>query len=98
MKEFMTCPEDLTELNRLYVVWWNDWSIRYVNTLNMLGIPEKRWTSMIENEDPKRKGELIVSSRQQMVTGDVLAQACVNFLKQVKIILYSLLSIGWYSN
>ena len=67
---------------------------RYVNTLNMLGIPEKRWTSMIENEDPKRKWELIVSSRQQMVTGDVLAQACVNFLKQVKIILYSLLSIG----
>ena len=61
---------------------------RYVNTLNMLGIPEKRWTSMIENDDSKRKWELIVSSRQQMVAGDVLAQACVNFLKQVRLFIF----------
>lgn len=38
---------------------------------------------MIETEDDERKWILIVSNRKRMVAGDVLAQSCVNFLKQV---------------
>lgn len=49
----------------------------------MIGIPEVRWKTMIETEDDERKWILIVSNRKRMVAGDVLAQSCVNFLKQV---------------
>lgn len=49
----------------------------------MIGIPETRWKTMIETEDDERKWILIVSNRKRMVAGDVLAQSCVNFLKQV---------------
>lgn len=56
---------------------------RYLDTLNMIGIPEVRWKTMIETEDDERKWILIVSNRKRMVAGDVLAQSCVTFLKQV---------------
>lgn len=75
IKQFDKAPEDINELNQLYL-----------ETLSLIGIPEIRWEDLLEKEDSERKWQLIKASRQRVVTGDVLAQSCVKFLKEVKVI------------
>lgn len=72
MKDYAEPPTDRELLNQMYL-----------ETLDSLGIPEGRWKDMIEKESTKRKWDLIVNSKQRMISGNVLAQSCVNFLKEV---------------
>lgn len=72
MKDYVAPPEDKQELNQMYL-----------ETLDAIGIPEGRWKGMLDRESDERKWELIRNSKQRMISGDILAQSCVDFLKEV---------------
>lgn len=62
-------PTDPAELDRMYI-----------ETLNAIGIPEAKGQDMIEKESPDRKWTLIVQNKERVISGDVLAQKCVDLL------------------
>ena len=75
MKELVAPPEDMSELNKMYI-----------EALESLGIPEERWNLMVEKEPKERKWILITQNRQNAITGDVLVQTCVDLLNQVSLL------------
>lgn len=75
MKELVSPPEDMSELNKMYI-----------EALESLGIPEERWDLMVEKEPKERKWILITQNRQNAISGDVLVQTCVDLLNQVSLV------------
>lgn len=76
MKELFKPPEDLSELNKMYL-----------EALESLGIPEERWNWMVENESKERKWTLITQNRQKAISSDVMIHNCVDLLNQVCLLL-----------
>lgn len=70
MREMLHEPTDPTEFDRMYI-----------ETLNAIGIPEVKWQDMIEKETHDKKWTLIVQNKERVISGDVLAQKCVDLLK-----------------
>ena len=72
MSEMKSAPENLSELNKMYL-----------EALNSLGIPEEKWDGMVATETKERKWILIVQNQQNVISGNVLVQNCIDLLNQV---------------
>ena len=72
MGDLLNQPDQQEELNRMFF-----------ETLDALGIPDTKWEEMAKQNNDK-KWMLITQNRERMISGDVMVQSCVDFLKQVE--------------
>ena len=72
MKELIKRPDEQREIDRLFI-----------EMLDALGIPDTKWEDMVANQSLDNKW-LITQNRERMISGEVMAQSCVDFLHQVR--------------
>ena len=73
MKELIKRPDEQREIDRLFI-----------EMLDALGIPDTKWEDMVANQSLDNKWLLITQNRERMISGEVMAQSCVDFLHQVR--------------